>query len=395
MPMTPIEPSYADLVSIERSRLFQAAAIAQKVKGTTAASTEVTNVQKDMVKRYGEFEISTSQMTRLIKRYSLSALTFEALNAIPLSQLSFEEKQFVQYLRRNKNIFERISRLDNDPSSLSVQDIKIAAQLAGDALVLSQHDLEYLRELPLSQQSEQASSSATQKTNATQPTRQPEKPQPQELEALIRKLNEQERSFSYEQLMALNAEQANLNRRERELLNFLKSPTVSKVMEYVAESNQNQVNIDTIRILISLLWNPSIYGTMPIVFYKAPPPHHYDEDVEPVESIDEVEPAENEDEGESPKVQKPHLRLVAHDITAICHKLSPNGHVTLKQIREYQPENFEEAKALNLLRRNSVFHALANLDHQPDTLSDEDITLAMAEGALVLSDPAMILVILP
>src|SRR5690606_24277292 len=75
--------------------------------------------------------------------------TFDQLIALPLSKLTPQEKEFVQYMRRNPQIFHRIASLDGKSASMSPEDVKMAAQLAGDALVLSDEDLLYLKAAPL------------------------------------------------------------------------------------------------------------------------------------------------------------------------------------------------------------------------------------------------------
>lgn len=80
----------------------------------------------------------------------------------------------------------------------------------------------------------------------------------------------------------------------------------------------------------------------------------------------------------------------------ILHNISGDvAEATLEQLRQYEPRNENEEKTLHLLRQHNVFEALASLDEHPESLSDEDIKLALAEHALVLYDPFMVLVILP
>jgi hypothetical protein len=393
MSTSPIDGIHPEPIPLDRSRLFQVATAI-----TRSRSTASTGNTQDASDQLPHFELSTSQLIRFVRRYSVNTLTFDKLMNIPLSQLSPDEKTFVLFLRRNRQIFDRISRLDQDPTTLSVEDVKRASQLAGDFLTLTDEDLYYLRDTssPVSQANPQQAANA-KPIETPPPPQRPAQPQTKELEALVQKLNvQQNNNLSYTTFMSLRATDARLNKRDTELLDFLKSPTVSKVLERVVEPNNNQITPDIIRILASLLWNPLIYGAAPIVFHKTPEAHHHDADVEQVEEVEEVEAVEDENPyPPETKLQKPHFRLYAHDISAICHKLSADGHVSLAQLRAYQPQTPEEIKALNLLRQSTIFETLANLDHHPESLSDDDIRLAISEGTMVLSDPAMILVILP
>lgn len=387
---------HSDLPPLERSRLFRAI-MAEKNRPISSDPTDTT------VKSDDRFELGTSQIIRLIKRYSLNAITFDKLNAIPLSGLSFEEKDFVLFLRRNEHIFRLISRLDNDPDSLSVQDIKLAAQLAGDTLTLSTADLKYLKDT--SAQTRTGDQTALSGMDGDNPLIRSadDHPTTRELETLLQKLTNiqaggatgQSAAISYATLMAIRPEQAQLTSQERKGLEFLKSPAVSGMLEHLTEDGNGLVTPDIIRILASLLWNPLVYGTTPIVFHKTPVTRvqAHVEAVEPAHGVDAIT---NEDlNPHTPKAQTPHFRLMAHDITTICHRINPNGAVTLAQLRAYTPATPEEAKALNLLRQNRIFDRLANLDHHSETLSDEDIRLAVSKDALVLSDPSIVLVILP
>jgi hypothetical protein len=391
---------YSELPPLDRSRLFRAL-MAERNRPVSSDPTDTT-----LKPATGRFELGTSQIIRMIKRYSLNAITFDKLNAIPLSQLSTEEKDFVLFLRRNESIFRKISRLDNEPDTLSVQDIKLAAQLAGDALTLSTEDLKYLKETSMRMQSgSPASLSELSGADGDKSVVRSadDHPTARELEALLQKLAKAQTggvagnsaALSYAALMALQPEQARLTPQERKGLDFLKSPAVSGMLAHLAEDGNGLITPDVIRILATLLWNPLVYGTTPIVFYKTSvgrSPAHV-EAVEPAHAVDAV--TDEDLNPHTPKAQAPHLRLTAHDITAICHRISPDGTVTLAQLRAYAPVTPEEAKALNLLRQNRIFDRLANLDHHSETLSDEDIRLAVSKEALILSDPAIVLVILP
>jgi hypothetical protein len=350
------------------------------------------------------FQLSTKQMTQFIKRYSLNAITYERLQSIPLSQLQPEEKNFVLFLTRNPYVFQRISQLDNTPGSLSVQDIRLASQLAGNTMNLSAEDLRYLSQRQGGAATPNRLPDGSATANSVTTSAAETHPPVQELQAFIQKLaslqpnptpNNGQVGIPYDTLMTFNPRRLGLTAQERRDLEFLRSPGVSQMLSHLADDNNHFVTPDIMRILSSLLWNPLIYGSMPIVFYKSVP-RPSDEEVEAIEPAQEIEAIEDEEADiHALKAQMPHFRMTGHDIADICRHISPNGTVTLKQLREYKPRTFSEQKALNLLQQSHIFERLADLDHHPESLSAEDIQLAVSEKALVLSDPSMVLVILP
>lgn len=353
------------------------------------------------------FQLSTKQMTQFIKRYSLNAITYDRLQSIPLSELKPEEKNFVLFLTRNPYVFQRISQLDNTPGSLSVQDVQLASQLSGNTMNLSADDLRYLSQRQGAAATPNRLPDGSATANAITTSAAETHPPVQELQAFVQKLASlqpnptananlnRQPGIPFDTLMTLNPTRLGLTEQERRDLEFLRSPGVSQMLSHLAEDNQHFITPDIIRILSSLLWNPLIYGSMPIVFYKSVP-RPSDEEVEAIEPASEVEGIEDtEADIHALKAQMPHFRMTGHDIADICRHISPNGTVTLKQLRNYKPRTPSEQKALNLLRQTHIFERLADLDHHPESLSAEDIQLAVSEKALVLSDPSMVLVILP
>lgn len=389
MPIPPIDPhdNAPNPFILEPSKLVRAAANVSKAEQAGASKNAVpaqpTTGGLKQTRAGSHFAISTQQIISLITRFRLRSFTYEQLYNLPFSQLNPVEKDFVNYLRRNPNIFHQIAKLDHDPDSISVEDIKIAARLAGDALVLSDEDLQYLKEAPLQQPTPLEEDNQARRSG---------KLQTQDLIDTIQKLNPN--GLSFEELMNLDAIEAGLRGRELQSMRFLQSSTVSKVLEKVVMPYDGMLTPEALRVLTSLLWNPAIYGAAPVVFFRMAPMSH-EHEVDPIVDLHSVDAVNNyKNRIRSPR-QKPMLRLEAHHIMNICHKLSPDGRVSLKQLRKYQPHSIEEEKALNLLRQTNIFQALANLDHDPDYLSDDDIQLALAEGSIVLSDPYMVLVILP
>jgi hypothetical protein len=361
------------------------------LKAATSLSRPETTREKQEAKVKGpidnsqHFVISTRQIIALIARFKMRSFTYDELRKFPLSLLNPEEKDFINYLRRNRHVFDRIAKLDQDPDSISVDDIKIAARLAGDALVLSDEDLEYLKEAPIQKP-------APLEEDEEEGAKRSKKLQTQDLIDTVQKLNPKMR---FEELMALDIEQARLRGRARRSMEFLQSPTVSKVLEKVVQPYNGILTPEALRVLTSLLWNPAIYGAAPVVFFRMAPMAH-ETDIEPLAGMATVDSVDDHKHNVRSRRRKPTFHLEAHHIMNICHKLSPgDGRVSLKQLRKYKPQNLDEEKALNLLRQTNIFQALANLDHDPESLSDDDIQLALAEGNIVLSDPYMILVIQP
>lgn len=392
MPMTPIDGHENPF---EKSRLFKAASAMRKPEQAPVQTQPAPPRQavKSVSTWPGqvdhELTISTRDLLTLIQRYRLRSMTFQQLMALNLSQLTPEEKSFVLYMRRNPQIFERISGMDRDGSSLSEQDVKMAAQLAGDALTLSTEDLRYLRRTPLPSPP-RTRPDALNRTGGPQASQL----QTQDLINTLNKLTpDGERGIPFETLIAMPAVTSGLRGRDLEGLRFLQTTTVSKVLQKVVAPYNDIVSPEVLRVLTSLLWNPSIYGSAPVVFFQSGPTHA---DVEGVHQIDVVDPVDDhKHEQIRPTRQKPSFRLEAHHMHDILHNISDDGQATLEQLRQYQPQNLEEEKAINLLRQHNVFEALASLDHVPESLSDDDIRLALAEHAIVLSDPYMVLVILP
>jgi hypothetical protein len=420
MPFSPIDPPdpYHNPFALDKTRAAhakaaqtsanqgQSARTTTSATATTSGKTAVTQAnpltvrasiaqsQATSKQTNQGFSITTQQIISLIMRFRLRSMTYAQLKNLPLSQLSQPEKDFVAYLRANPNMFERIARLDNQPG-ISVEDVKMASTLAGDSLVLSDEDLQYLQNLPVTR--------PAASTNQVQPDAFLANAQGLKTQDLINtlyRLNPQ--GLTFDQLMALRAEELNLEERERQSLRFLQSPTISKVLDRLVTPYDNMISPEVLRVLTSLIWNPAIYGSTPIVFFQTAPLAH-EADIDPVAEINPITGSGkgvnriNQRARTLSKVERPKqvVHLQAQAIMDICHRLSPEGHVTLNQLRHYVPQTEAEEKALNLLRQAHIFKALAGMDEEPDYLDDTDIQLALAEGALVLSDPFIVVVILP
>ncbi|WP_303674981.1 hypothetical protein [Vampirovibrio chlorellavorus] len=396
MPMSPIDRPDNTINPFEKSRLFKAAASALE-KTNTTPELRPSPIEKPTVENpaslpvrseSNRLDISTRAILNLIQRFRLRTLTFEQLKALPLSQLSQEEKDFVLFMRKNPQVFQRISSMDGVKNSLSAQDVKLAAQLAKDSLRLSNEDLNYLQGSPL-----QAPAAPRPLVGA--PTARFGQLQTQDLlETLQLLIKPGQTGLPFDALMTMSAIASGLRGRQLEALRFLQTTTVSKVLEKIAAPNNGLVTPEALRVLTSLLWNPSIYGSAPIVFFKSGPSHPDMETIHGIDTVDAVD--DHKHEQIRPTQRKPSLRLEAHCMLEILHNISGDiAEATLEQLRQYEPRNENEEKTLHLLRQHNVFEALASLDEHPESLSNEDIKLALAEHALVLYDPFMVLVILP
>jgi hypothetical protein len=394
----------------------------------SVALSQQSSVPSKAAENTPHFELSTSQLIKLVSRYRMDKLNFETLQSMPMADLKPEEREFVKFLRNNRDIFDRIARLDKDPETLSADDIKIAAQFAGDSLTLSSEDLAYLREVTdrrteagqeAQRNRRELDTAQTENLRLDNSTAQRQvenrrlPPTTQQLEVLLRRLSEvarpvdntatfnqpvvqPQRLLTFTELLHVPTE--GLTENEQAHLAFLRSSPVSSILQQIVASNQNVITVDVIRILSSLLFNPAIQGGMPIVFFKNSPRDPKSLFDSESEEMLEASPSVEEHMSSMLRINrngKPEYHLQAADILAICHRISDDGTVSLANLRKYKPRNRKEAQTMRLLGQSSIFHRLSSLDHHEETLSDEDIRLAVAEKALVFSDAAMVLVVLP
>ena len=404
MPLSSIDPldPHSNPFILDKTKLIQPAnsvglsAMASPVATTNAQANEptalkgqisTTNAGPATVKGKPHFEISTQQIIALITRFKLRSMTFAQLKNLPLSQLSKPEIDFVNYLRRNPQIFESIAKLDHEPG-ISVEDVKMASRLAGDQLALTDEDLQYLQTVNL------------QPPNLNQPDALLSNAKGLKTQDLIDTLQQiNPNGLNFDQLMALRANELALQERQLQSLRFLQSPTVSKVLAKLVTPYDNMVNPEVLRVLTSLMWNPAIYGATPIVFFQTAPLTH-ETDIDPVVSVggkgSNVNRI-NSKRSRNARLEQPKqvVHLEAQYIIDICNRVSPHGQVSLAQLRQYKPRSEAEGKVLNLLRQTHIFRALAGMAHESDLLSEKDVHLAVEEGALVLNDPYIVLVMIP
>lgn len=324
------------------------------------------------------FQVGVGKLIRLLQHFSTMGLTYEQLHSFSTVHLGQAEKEFIQFLQRNPEVFHRLAGLDRQPGVLSADDLKLAAGLAGDALMLSPEDLKYLQE--------------ARPANARKSPGETRKFPASDLITLLSRLSP-DQPIHLDALQHLSL--TGLSPDEEEMLRFLRSTPAKKLLQKLASPHDGLLLPEVIRVLTSLIWNPSIYGAMPLVFMQSP--MFDDEDTLPLEKPGPPNPVSLSGKRRK-RYQPPHLKAEVHasKLMEILHKIDPHaGTVTLDQLQAYQPADPEEARTLGLLRQGRVFQALAQVDGQPDSLSETDIRLTMTQEMVVLYDPYLMLVMLP
>jgi hypothetical protein len=197
------------------------------------------------------------------------------------------------------------------------------------------------------------------------------------------------------QLLAVDPAQTGLIGKSLAALQFLQWPPVARLLPQVVAPQPGTLTPDALRVLLGIIFNPLIYSYAPKL--RFPSSSLTMASVYPVlatEGLSAIHPNQEPLRADAGDVFEPALKLEAHEVLMICHQLNPEGHVSLKQLRDYHPDSPEHAKIANMLRQTMIFEALAGLDHDNDTLSDDDISRALAQGAIILPDHHR-LVILP
>jgi hypothetical protein len=322
---------------------------------------------------------NVSQINALLNRYGAKYWTFEEIKNFPMAQLKPNERQFIRFLQQHPQTFYQLASLDRHPETLSIQDIKIAARLAGDALVLSTDDLKYLKELPKPASSPPKSRTFEQQHHFDA----------DDIQNFLKKFAPD--GITFEELHHLQP--GKLSGQEEEIWRLLQTRSVQKILYNLSQPTQGVLTADVIRTMLSLIWNPSILGTAPIVFLKSPE----FEDEEDVPNVDAVPEVESEEQSGNNRFRlRAKIKWRASQLQRLLHNINPEtDHVTLEQLRRYHPRNDEERFIMNILKQASVFELLAGQDHAPEDLSMMDIELALIEKTLILSDPYITLVIIP
>jgi len=247
------------------------------IKPTSNLTVRSAIAQKDLTANPAigspkpRFEITTEQMIKLIMRFRLRSMTFEQLKSIPLSQLNQVEKDFVAYLRKNPGMFAKIA---NNKPAITMEDIQAVSQVAKNPKVLTDQDLQALQATPLEPLQNQPAPDAFLANAQNLKT--------QDLIDTLHQISPQ--GLTFDQLMNLQAEELALQEKELQSLRFLQSTTISKVLEKLVTPYDNQLSPGVLRVLSSLVWNPAVVGTTPIVFFQTAP-LALESDAEPIAQI--------------------------------------------------------------------------------------------------------------
>jgi hypothetical protein len=93
------------------------------------------------------FQYNTRDIISLLCKINpKGVVTFEELRSYPKYNLNPIQSEILEFLTKDIRFFNRFARLAQPTDKLSADDIRIAAQLAGDALMLTDEDLAYLSE---------------------------------------------------------------------------------------------------------------------------------------------------------------------------------------------------------------------------------------------------------
>lgn len=329
-----------------------------------------------------------------------SDLSYENLNRMSVAWLPYQERAVVYYLRRNPSIFHLVQELSSQyPDRPNWFNTMTLDNLKGDVSINRQ-------------------AQSPHNTAVERPAFESKQPQ-RDIESLFQKLQEQiprgapptaqSKLFAGVQALPVGAlgwlsENPNLtgtfdlNESERERLDVLLQPSVLRVMNGLARNQQMLLTPDVIRILVSLLFNPMIHGTvgLPLSIFEARP----EPDLEDEEAVTEIDTEMMSELN----LQEPHdttlgvyqrIELSAQQIRELCRHLKASGGITLEEFQEYKPLTDIESKLLRLLRQHRIFHAIADLDGKDMTLDPSDIRQALESHSVLLNEDHIELVFNP
>jgi len=415
---------------LNRSRLYQAAVQLSRIPAdnVTQRRQAVSAISSQLEKE--AMAINTQDMDLILQQNQVSHLTFEQLQAMPLTGLSPKAKAFVVYLQQNPDVFNRLSALDQEPGTLSVADIRIAAQLAGDSLVVNEEDLAYLNDnntpvsspqpadaspavpppgqdteppavtpfaqaMPLTVHTAASGQAIIQPGNIPPMT-------PTEVMGMMERLDAQR--VNWNQLTPTELENLELSDPQRRMLRMLNTDAARSMLNRI-QGDQRTLTVDMLRILFSLIWNPTVMTQSPVLFFRQELYHPDTDETEeektgylPLPPIGSVRKIGQENGRRVMPGYRGRKRVEWHagELKALLHAINPGtDHVTLSQLRAYQPKNNAEARIIEQLCHVDVFQELAIQDRDARHISPEDIRIAVAEKTLILTDPYLTLVILP
>jgi hypothetical protein len=345
--------------------------------------------------QHPDITLDIREVIKLLTKINPQGVTFEDLQKFPQRLLSNHEITLVNYFLKNQALFNTFSILDRHPESLSPEDLYLVSRLLGNAMVLNAEDLEYLRSL--TQTEEPLLQSKPEKTDQ-QPTgnipkidlqhtlekdvfiketKNAGRPEPSRISAPNKLSGSPQNPF-----LLTKSSLNNAPFRDKE--NF----------SVVSEINDWFHRPEVLRVLSSLIWNPHIYEEMPLLFFREKPVKPFSDELsQPIEGIAESEFGPHKKQRAIPPLQR--VQLSASKLMDLCQKINPSGTVSLKELRSYKPLDEEETKILNCLNQLKIFEILSSLDGESGTISLEDINIAAHEGALILTDPHVALILVP
>ncbi|MBY0449760.1 MAG: hypothetical protein K2X01_03955 [Cyanobacteria bacterium] len=380
------------LASASKSVLFRAAVDSQQaVAPSPSTETVGTPIRSGFVaKNYqtdtgGPIAFSATDILDLINRINRTGVTYESLQAYPISYLNNAEREILFFLLRNERFFNTIAGLTGTEGVLTPEDIKVAKTLVGNTLHFTPDEL-----LTLSTHTQVDANKPVNELNQAPRTFSPE----QVLQVLKKVSPDQ--LLTLPQLEGLSALHS-LSAEEQAVIRFLQSRPVDRILSQLVQHENGRVTPEVIRILTSLAFNPLVYGQAPLLLYK-------DANKDEMEDTTKVNPIKGDDNpffrnarhfdwNQPDAVQR--LELSAHELIAVLKDINPTGPVSLELLRHHHPKNELEARVLQALSQHSIFQALAGLDGEDATLSIKDIKLAMLDHTLVLMDEHLTLVLVP
>lgn len=382
MDIPPLSPGD---INLQQSQLMRASLIMQHPK-IAADSNE-------------QHSFTIQDIRNIFIRFQKREMSWDDLQSLSISNLSPDEKNFILYLRRNPTAFGLIAKQDGNAQSLSLKDIETAINLLKNTAVIDLNELEKADQKRSEKHISQPDSSLFN----------PEQAQEQ-IEQILEKIQQQQKptatnpaqpGINNTQWVTLNQlksfkPDSNWSDLDKERLDFLNSPTVQNLLKAISRSFNSQLSPEVIRILTSLIWNPTIYSAnsnVPLMIFESRNP----EEVEAINPLSMAFPTYFQQAYQLDKDPEPYqsITLSAKAIRELCKHLKLTGGISLKELRNYQPINDEEKKLLRYLNQQPIFQALAHLDGKDNTLDPKDIQIALDDKVLVLSDEHIRLVFTP
>jgi hypothetical protein len=390
-PISPIhladDPSHPNGFPIQ-APLFKAMFQSAKRANTTPETPKPKSAVKPP-----ETAFTTLDITRLLGKINRKGVTYAELRSYPRGRLTPLQSNIIDYLIQHKRFFDQLARLDKNSATLSPDDIRLAAQLSGDALSLSDSDVAYLREHPVQSASQKDKTSADKALQLEQALRQVVA---QYLQAHPPANGTNNPTVSLSQLQGFQPTAGQLaSPAQTHALDFIKSPLAERLLQTLGHTN-NLNNNQAIMSLVSVAMSPALLQqgrTMMLAPLASQDPL---DTVAPI-SADKKPRLSKDNPFSDVKVETlEQLDISASQLAAIIHRINPTGDaVSLEALRAYHPANKQEETLLQCIAQHNVFKALAGLDHHDDVLNLEDIKIAVSHHMVVLWDAHLSLHLIP